>query len=77
MPAGRAAASALIHAKVVDATQYHRDFGMPAIGKIKIATGHAVQHDRGDVSGVAHVEGLEDGELIIPNLLASAGSERP
>ena len=71
------AAGALRHAEVVDATQQHRDFGMPAIGESKIATGHAVKHDRSDVARVAHVDGLEVGEVMLPKLPAGGGSKRP
>jgi hypothetical protein len=71
------AAGALSDAEVIDATQQDGDPGLPAVGEIEVAMSQSVKHDRGDISGVSHVDRVVGGELIIPHLPAGGIAQRP
>ena len=57
--------------------QEHRDFWMLAIGEIQIATRDTVKHDRSDIAGIPHVDGLIRSELFFSDLLAGFRTQRP
>ena len=64
-------------AEVVDAAEQHRDFGLPVGGEVEIAARHAMQHDRGDVAGISHIDRVIGDELLLPDRFAGGGAQRP